>query len=177
MYHGIPRREWSSTALIVVKAEGWTSQASLFRCFPRQLSTTFSMTLLGAINSHIQAKRVCPARESNPRHSRYECRLRILYTICIYINLILSILNFLCYLSTYVMFNMSLVTSTIQAHVTPNFLKHLLKLSLSQNIKKPLNPEFRIKASLAKSQHPKTSTIRDMAFPTHYTPIVLLSTF
>ena len=68
------------------------------------------------------------------------------------------------------MFNMSLVTSTIQAHVTPNFLKHLLKLSLSQNVKKPLNPEFRIKASLAKSQHPKTSTIRDMAFPTHYTP-------
>ena len=64
-------RERSSTALIVVKAEGRTSQASLFRCFPRQLSTTFSMTLLGAMNSHIQAKRVCPARESNPRSSAF----------------------------------------------------------------------------------------------------------
>ena len=60
-YGGILRREWSSTALIVVKAEGRTSQASLFRCFPRQLSMTFSMTLLGAMNSHIQAKRVCPS--------------------------------------------------------------------------------------------------------------------
>ena len=53
------------------RAEGRTSQASLFRCFPRQLSTTFSMTLLGAMNSHIQAKRVCPARESNPRSSAF----------------------------------------------------------------------------------------------------------
>ena len=68
---GILRREWSSTALIVVKAEGRTSQASLFRCFPRQLSMTSSMTLLGAMNSHIQAKWVCPAWESNPRSSAF----------------------------------------------------------------------------------------------------------
>ena len=58
-------REWSSNAMFVVKAEGQTSQASVFRCFPRQSSTTFSMTLLGAMNSHIQAKRVSPAWESN----------------------------------------------------------------------------------------------------------------
>ena len=70
---GILRREWSSTAMFVVKlmAEGRTSQASVFRCFPRQSSTTFSMTLLGAMNSHIQAKRVCPARELNPRSSAF----------------------------------------------------------------------------------------------------------
>ena len=64
--------------MFVVKlmAEGRTSQASVFRCFPRQSSTTFSMTLPGAMNSHIQAKRVCPARESNPRPS-YSHRIYI----------------------------------------------------------------------------------------------------
>ena len=43
-------------------------------CFvanPRQSSTNFSMTAPGAMNNHIQAKSVCPARESNPRPSAF----------------------------------------------------------------------------------------------------------
>ena len=49
---GILQREWSLTAVFVVKltAEGRTSQASVFRCFPRQSSTTFSLTLPGSMN-------------------------------------------------------------------------------------------------------------------------------
>ena len=38
---------------------------------PRQSSTNFSMTAPGAMNNHIQAKSVCPARESNPRPSAF----------------------------------------------------------------------------------------------------------
>ena len=37
----------------------------------RQSSTNFSMTAPGAMNNHIQAKSVCPARESNPRPSAF----------------------------------------------------------------------------------------------------------
>ena len=43
-------------------------------CFvanPCQSSTNFSMTAPGAMNNHIQANSVCPARESNPRPSTF----------------------------------------------------------------------------------------------------------
>ena len=81
------RREWSSTAVFVVKltAEGRTSQASVFRCFPRQSSTTFSMTLPGAMKSYIQVKRVCPARESNSRPSAFRADADFIETLLYYI--------------------------------------------------------------------------------------------
>ena len=51
-----------------------TSQASV-KSIPHQSSTTFSMTLLGAMNSHIQVKRVCQARELNlPETFCFPCR-------------------------------------------------------------------------------------------------------
>ena len=63
-------REWSSTALFVVKAESRPAN-QVWRKWTLQSSTTFSMTLLGAMNSHIQAKGSCPARKLNLRPSAF----------------------------------------------------------------------------------------------------------
>ena len=63
-------REWRSTALIVGKAEGRARQVCLV-ISSSPIVHDISMIIPGAMNNHIQAKRVHPGQESTKHLSAY----------------------------------------------------------------------------------------------------------